>query len=42
MCWALDAEQKRTSAMLLMIPADVMERIPSIRDFVARLDVKNV
>jgi len=41
-CWALDAEQKRTSAMLLMIPADVMERIPSIRDFVARLDVKNV
>jgi hypothetical protein len=42
MCVQLDAEQKRTSAMLLMIPADVMERIPSIRDFVARLDVKNV
>lgn len=42
MCWALDAEQKRTSAMLLMIPADVMERIPSIREFVTRLDVKNV
>ena len=42
MCWQLDSEQKRTSAMLLMIPADVMERIPSIRAFVQRLDVKNV
>lgn len=38
MCWQLDAEQKRTSAMLLLIPPDIMERIPSIRDFVQKLD----
>ena len=38
MCWQLDAEQKRTSAMLLLIPTDVMERIPSIRAFVQKLD----
>jgi len=38
MCWQLDAEQKRTSAMLLLIPSDVMERIPSIREFVHKLE----
>jgi hypothetical protein len=37
MCWQLDAEQKRTSAMLLLIPNEVFERIPSIRDFVQKL-----
>jgi len=42
MCWALDVEQKRTSAMLLMIPAEVMERIPDIRAFVEKLDVRAV
>lgn len=41
MCWTLDAEQKRTSSMLLMIPSDILERIPSIRDFVQKLDVRS-
>jgi hypothetical protein len=40
MCWTLDAEQKRTSAMLLMIPPDILERIPSIREFVTKIDVR--
>jgi hypothetical protein len=41
MCWQLDSEQKRTSSMLLMIPADVMERLPTIRQFVEKLGVKD-
>ena len=38
MCWQLDAEQKRTSAMLLLIPTDIMERVPTIREFVQKLE----
>jgi hypothetical protein len=38
MCWQLDADQKRTSAMLLLIPSEVMERIPSVKTFVQTLD----
>jgi hypothetical protein len=40
MLWGLDAEEKQTSAMLLMIPVDFMDKIPSIKEFVNSLDVK--
>eukprot|EP00455_Lapot_gusevi_P030429 TRINITY_DN3275_c0_g1_i4.p1 TRINITY_DN3275_c0_g1~~TRINITY_DN3275_c0_g1_i4.p1 ORF type:complete len:570 (+),score=115.97 TRINITY_DN3275_c0_g1_i4:39-1748(+) len=35
--WSLNTQNRRTSSMLLMIPADVMERIGSIRQFVDKL-----
>jgi hypothetical protein len=36
MCWALDAQRKRTAKILLFIPADIIERLPAIREFVAQ------
>ncbi len=36
MCWALDAQRKRTAKILLFLPADMIERLPAIREFVAQ------
>jgi hypothetical protein len=42
MCWQLDADQKRTSAMLLFIPVEIIESLPTVRDFVQKLDSRTV
>ena len=34
--WKLNSEQKRTTLLLLIIPANIMEKMPSLRNFVEK------
>jgi len=38
MCWQLDRDQKRTTSMLLLIPNEITERLPSVREFIQKLE----